>query len=88
MTLKTLVAGLVLLASMSGLASAAPKGDAIQDIDLTAVGGKVYYLACSGPSTAACGIVQLWEEENKKPGLQKLGASGASDYGRDLKLTL
>lgn len=86
MNLKTAVIALVVLATV-GLPSAPAKGDEIQEVDLTVVDKGVYYLACTGDVGAGCGILSLWQEENKKPGLQKKPASGAASYAKDIKLT-
>lgn len=87
MNLRTIVLALVVVASM-GLPTATPKGEEIQEIDLTVIDQGTFYLACSGEIGPSCGIVGLWQEENKKPFLQKKPSSGAASYGRDLKLTL
>lgn len=87
MNLKTAILALVVL-SMLGIPTAPAKGEEIQEIDLTVVDKGKFYLACSSDVASGCGIVSLWQEENKKPFLQKKPQTGAAGYARDLKLTL
>lgn len=87
MKLKIVLLSLALLGT-TGIANAAQKGEEIQEIDLRAVGGPVYYLGCSGDALPQCGILSIWQEDNLKPGLQKRPSSGAASFGKDLKLTL
>jgi hypothetical protein len=89
MNLKALFLVGTLLGS-AGLAFAA-KGEEIQEIDLTAVNGKIYFLGCqngSGFEPTSCGILGIWEQTNEKPGLQKGPSTGAASYKKDQKVTL
>lgn len=89
LTSLSLAAFLLAGSALAGFA-AAKEGDAFKTIDLTPIGGDIYYLACEDASkdVMKCGVLSLWVEDNPVPGLQ-MGIFNSNDqaYQWDRQLT-
>ncbi|HUR68411.1 MAG TPA: hypothetical protein VM370_04135 [Candidatus Thermoplasmatota archaeon] len=82
-----LTAAALLAVALPGVALAGKDDPLTIPLDLSAAGGPTLWLRCQGSDVATCGMVSLWQQTNKVPGLQtSVFAYGGKPWDPDTRL--